>query len=206
MKFHLYGLIVGLAIVVGWGIAEKLEPRVRRGAPWIILWGIVGARAYHIVDMWSYYSQNLGQILALWNGGLGIYGGMMGGMLGLWIYYKGEFLKVMAAVVTGLPLAQAIGRIGNGVNGEFITKVIILPWWGAEAILDLILFGVMWTLRGRTPRSRVGVYLIGYGVIRFWLEFWRVDKWMWGGLGVAQWIAMASSVIGLWIWRSSVVD
>ena len=173
MIFHGYGLMVGIAIVVGWSVAEKIEPEVNKAVPGVLLLGFMGARLYHVIDMWGYYSRNLGQILAVWNGGLSIWGAIIGGVLGLWIYFKGDSLKVMAAAVTGLPLAQAIGRIGNGINGEFVQKVGILPWWGVEAILDLMLFGVMWSLRGQSSKVRVGVYLVGYALIRLVLQPYR---------------------------------
>lgn len=62
--FHLYGMFIGLAIVVGYTVAEKLEPKVGRVAPWVIGLGILGARIYHVIDFWEYYGQNLGQIVA----------------------------------------------------------------------------------------------------------------------------------------------
>lgn len=168
MIFHPYGLIIGVAIVAGWSVAEKLEPKTNKVAPWIIVGGLVGARLYHVIDLWSYYSQNLAQIVMVWNGGLGIFGGIIGGLLVWWIIDRR--LETLAAIVTGLPLAQAIGRLGNAVNGEFVQKVWILPWWCAEAILDLILFVL---LRGRTPKYRIWIYLVGYGLIRLVLQPYR---------------------------------
>ena len=71
---NLYGLIVGIAIVVGWSVGEYIEPKVSKVAPWVI-----GARIYHIIDLWGYYSDNLGQMMAVWNGGMSIWGGLIGG-------------------------------------------------------------------------------------------------------------------------------
>ncbi|MFH1244319.1 MAG: prolipoprotein diacylglyceryl transferase family protein [bacterium] len=170
MMFHLYGLVVGIAVVVWWSLAERLEPRAKTIIPWVLLSALVGARAYHVVDYWEYYGQNLGQVVAIWNGGLGIFGGIIGGMLGLWIYFKGRTLKVMGTVVIPLPLAQAIGRVGNGVNGEFTNLVAGVPWWGAEAILDLGLFCLIWQIR---PIWRIWVYLMGYALIRLVLQPYR---------------------------------
>jgi len=190
---HLYGLIVGIAIVVGWSVAEKIEPKVNKVVPWVLGLGFVGARLYHVIDLWEFYSQNLGLIVAVWNGGMSIWGGLGGGGVGLLIASSRAksrdpsttarlaarqvgMTSILGAIVTGLPLAQAIGRIGNGVNGEFVNKVWILPWWAAEAILDLVLFGIIWYM----PRAddnpplhemvRVLVYLMGYGLIRLVLR------------------------------------
>lgn len=172
--FHLYGLFIGIAIVVGWSIAEKMEPKISKIAPWVIILGIVGARVYHVVDYWEYYRQNLSQILMLWRGGLSIWGGLIGGMLGLLMYQQTnkltEMWSILGAVATALPMAQAIGRVGNGVNHEFTNLVYGVPWWGAEAMLDLMLFVL---LRGFSSKWRVGVYLVGYGFIRYFLQPYR---------------------------------
>jgi len=179
--FHLYGLFIGIAVVTGYSLAVKLEPNVEKEAPWILGFGIVGARLYHVVDLWSYYSQNWSQIVAVWNGGLSIWGGLLGGGVGLVVAQlkqansQIESQNILAAIVTALPLAQAIGRIANGVNGEFTNMVWVLPWWGAEMVLDLILFGILWYLkvRGEAPKWRVIGYLVGYGLIRYFLQPYR---------------------------------
>ena len=172
----MYGFFIGLAIVVGWSVAEKIEPKVGRVAPWVLVLGLIGARTWHVVDMWSYYSQNWSQILAVWNGGMSIWGGLIGGYVAFqFTIYNLQFTKKekwesIGAIATALPLAQAIGRIGNGVNGEFGNLVFGIPWWAAEAMLDLMLFVL---LRGRTPKWRVWIYLVGYGLIRFFLQPYR---------------------------------
>lgn len=211
---HLYGLILGIATVVWLSVAEMLDKRATKMFPWILLGAMLGARIYHVSDYWEYYQQNPGQILAVWRGGLGIWGGLLGGLGSIWIYQKlhklEDIWKLGGAIVTPLPLAQAIGRVGNYVNGEFLNRVGAVPWWGLEAGLNLGLFGWLWWL-GRTKKSLVKApqrvvagYLMGYGMIRFGLEFWRVESWKWGHLGVAQWISLVSIVIGwsLWQWQN----
>lgn len=167
---------MGIAIVVGWSLAEHLEPKVAKIAPWAIICGLVGARIWHVVDLWAYYSQNLSQIVAVWNGGMSIWGGWVGGIIGFLIgerrEERGERWRVLGAVVTAMPLGQAIGRIANGVNGEFVNRVWILPWWGMEGILDLILFGMLWGLT-LPAQVKVVTYLVGYGLIRVILQPYR---------------------------------
>lgn len=171
---------MGIAIVVGWSVAEKLEPKVGKIAPWVIVAGLVGARLYHVIDEWSYYSQNINQIMAVWNGGMSIWGGMVGGGVGLTIYHYcikslDNLWEILGAVVTAMPLAQAIGRIANGVNGEFVNQVWLLPWWSVEMVLDLLLFVVLWgiKLRGLSSQVKVVTYLVGYGLIRVILQPYR---------------------------------
>ena len=140
--FHLYGLIVGIAIVVGWSVAERIEPRVGKLAPGVIIVGLVGARIYHVIDLWDYYSLNWWQILAVWRGGMSIWGGLVGGSLAWWVIDRRW--ETISAIATALPLTQAIGRIANGVNGEFVSKVWSLPWWMTESVLDLGLFWLVY--------------------------------------------------------------
>ena len=221
-------------MVAGWSVAEKIEPQVNKAVLGVLVGGLVGARLYHVVDLWSYYSQNWAQIVMVWHGGLGIWGGVIGGGVGLWIVScrvksrdpstatrlgarQVGMTRMLGAIANGLPLAQAIGRLGNAVNGEFVNKIWILPWWSCEAILDLILFGLLFyassRAKSRDPSTAtclgarqvgmtsVGIYLIGYGTIRFILEFWRVNNWRVGGLGVAQWVSLTSIVVGLFVCR-----
>ena len=173
--FHWYGFFIGLAIVVGWSVAERIDPKVNKVAPWVLVMGLIGARVWHVIDMWEYYGQNLTQVVAVWEGGMSIWGGLIGGGVGLWIGTRnqesGVKVEMLGAVVTGLPLAQAIGRIGNGVNGEFVNKVWLLSWWACEAVLDLLLFILIWRTR---LIWRVWVYLIGYGLIRLLLQPYRM--------------------------------
>lgn len=179
--FHLYGLFIGIAVVAGWSAAEHIEPKVNKVAPWVIGLGMIGARIYHVIDLWAYYSQNLAQIVMVWKGGMSIWGGLIGGGVGFWIGSRGtqnqdlvDRWKMLGAIVMALPLAQAIGRLGNAVNSEFTNLVWVLPWWGAEIILDLILFGLIWRLRGQSSKVRVGVYLVGYVLIRLVLQPYRL--------------------------------
>lgn len=173
--FHLYGFFIGLAIVTGYSIAEKIEPRVKDGAGYVIGAGLVGARIYHVLDFWAYYSLHLNEIFYVWNGGLSIWGALIGGGISIFIYhYTNKSLNylenILGAAVTGLPLAQAIGRLGNAVNNEFTNLVFGIPWWGAEAILDIILFVIIWYL---PMKYRAVAYLLGYGLIRYLLEPYR---------------------------------
>lgn len=157
---------MGIAVVVWWGMVEKLEPKAKKMIPWVLLAALVGARVYHVIDEWAYYSQDWSRVGQVWNGGLSIWGAIGGGMLVAW----GLGLQNWAALVTPLPLAQAIGRIANGINGEFTNPVLGVPWWGMEAILDLLLFGVVWKVR---REWRTGVYLVGYLLIRLALQPYR---------------------------------
>jgi len=134
VTFHLYGLMIGLGVLVGAWVASKKDKKIWDCLVWVIGGGIIGARLYHVVDWWSYYSEHLSQIPAVWQGGMGIYGGILGGILGLWIYTRRReepnlrLLKLLDAGALGLPLGQAIARWGNYFNQELYGLPTNLPW------------------------------------------------------------------------------
>ena len=209
----MYGLIITFGILISTLLGEKIVKaslpsisltagRKERGLDqnnywstvfWVIIFGVIGARLYHVVDYWEVYSQDYNLIWQIYNGGLGIYGGVFGGLLGAFVYLviKGEPVGTwadVAAIIT--PLGQAVGRWGNYVNQELYGKPTSLPWgifiesesgyfhplFFYESFLNLILFLILWrTYRKRSLAFGRGlfltVYLLGYGVIRFWLEF-----------------------------------
>lgn len=176
MNLNIYGFIVGIAAVVWWSLAEHLEPKLKKVIPFTLLLVLIGARAYHVVEYWDYYQDNMVAILRLWEGGLSIWGAIIAGLLGVKVLSsklelrKIESSSIYSAMITPLPLAQAIGRLANAVNGEFTNPVLGIPWWGMEAILDLGLFGLLWKVR---KEWRIGVYLVGYGLIRLALQPYR---------------------------------
>ncbi|WP_433829432.1 prolipoprotein diacylglyceryl transferase [Actinoplanes sp. CA-015351] len=134
-----------LCIIAGMVVATLLmEKRLRnRGvAPWVsldmVVWavpfGIVGARVYHLITSpQDYFGAGGDPIRALyiWEGGLGIWGAVIGGALGTWIAARqiGLPFSVFAdALAPALPVAQAIGRFGNWFNNELYGKITTLPW------------------------------------------------------------------------------
>ncbi|MCX6816430.1 MAG: prolipoprotein diacylglyceryl transferase [Candidatus Beckwithbacteria bacterium] len=120
VTFHLYGLMMVLGILAGAGVASKKDKKIWDSLLWVVGGGIIGARIYHVIDLWGYYQQHLSEIPAVWHGGLGIFGGILGGVIGLGLYARNKqnFLKLLDAGAVGLPLGQAIGRLGNWFNQE----------------------------------------------------------------------------------------
>jgi prolipoprotein diacylglyceryl transferase len=135
---HMYGLMLLVAIAgcvaltgwrwVRWGGDWDLIFRV---AVWGVAAGIVGARAYHDLTSWSEVPDEWWGPFAVWQGGLGVWGGILFGCLvGAWIVYRsGQSVRLMMdAVAPGLLLAQGIGRWGNWFNQELFGKPTDLPW------------------------------------------------------------------------------
>lgn len=193
--FHLYGLIIGVAIVLGWSLMEHWEKRLGKLGWYLIPCALVGARVYFVSANWTYFDNNLSLIWRVWGGGLSIWGGIIGAGLGyLAIIYFLPDLRLtidgFAAIFTALPLSQAIGRLANYINHEFVQMVIFLPWWAMEAVLDLILFGVLIIIRKMDGRVRIGSYLVGYGGIRLFLSLWRSEDMVVAVLTVMTGVAL----------------
>ncbi len=194
---HLYGFIIGLAIIVGVNYFSQSQKVISKSKEnvflfWLLFFSIIGARLYHVIDYWSYYYQNINQIYATWNGGLGIYGALIAGVIYIFFYSlisKISFLSLLNSITPILPLCQAIGRIGNFFNHE-------IPTWWLEASLNLILFFLLKSKK-LINYSTTSLYLIGYGSIRFIIEFFRSDTWQIDSFKIAQIISLLFIIIGL---------
>lgn len=187
----LYGLIIGIAIVIGLNYFEKHQTVIPQNRLTffeigLLIFAITGARIYHVLDLWSFYSRNLILIPQTWNGGLGIFGAIIGSLLFIALFIRpGSYISLLNSITPILPLAQAIGRIANFVNHEN-------PLWWPEAISNLILFFII----RKFPQNPTAKYFIGYGVIRFVTEFWRTDTWVISHLKVGQIISIIFIIIG----------
>lgn len=197
----------------------------------IVPLGVIGARLYHVIDKWSYYSQNLPEIFG--GQGLGIFGGIVGGVIGLYIYSRWKqvsMLRWLDIFGPGLMLAQAVGRWGNFFNQELYGYPTDLPWgifideshrlagfeeythfhpmFLYESLWNFVGFGLLMIL-GRKLRDRLKdgdiflLYLIHYGIGRFILEGFKIDVWTLGGIPTARWITGIAVIaaIGLFIYR-----
>ncbi|WP_433208648.1 prolipoprotein diacylglyceryl transferase [Dactylosporangium sp. CS-047395] len=136
-----YALCIVLGIVAACYIADR-RLRARGAPPWVILdvaiwavpFGIVGARLYHVITSPEAYFGENGSILKafkIWEGGLGIWGGIAAGALGAWIACRRmnlPFAMAADSLAVALPVAQAIGRWGNWFNNELYGKETSLPW------------------------------------------------------------------------------
>lgn len=168
--------------------------------------GVVGARVYHVIDKFSYYSSNPILIFEIYNGGLAIYGAVMGILLVVlyfWFSKIPNFGYYLDSFAVTAPLAQSIGRLGNYFNSELYGKITTLPWgisipdmpgkyhplFAYESVLNVILFGLLLAIFSKSKFKSGAIlylYLAGYSLIRFLLEFLRIDPWTLGGLNVAQ--------------------
>jgi phosphatidylglycerol---prolipoprotein diacylglyceryl transferase len=225
-----YGVFIVTGIIAAIGVA-LLEARRRGEKPDHIInialisvpLGAIGARLYHVIDQWDYYMQNPGLIIG--GRGLGIFGAVIGGVLGLYIYTRWKKLSTLRwldIMMPGVLLAQAIGRWGNYFNQELYGYPTNVPWAiyidpahrlsGYENYSyfhPLFFYESMWNLAGfvflmvlgRKLKNRLldgdvfCLYLIWYGAGRFFLEGFKLDVWTLGGIPTARWITGAAVVV-----------
>ncbi len=141
LPLRAYALAIGLGIVAAWWILDRRY--TAKGGPrdtavdvalWMVLFGIVGARIYHVVSSPDAYfgaNGNPARIIEIWNGGLGIWGAIAGGAVGAAIAMRRRGLRLAPfadALAPGLLVAQAIGRLGNYFNQELYGAPTTLPW------------------------------------------------------------------------------
>ena len=216
-------IAVGTAVyLVGrWAPLLGIDPdAIYSIAIWGIIGGIIGARVVHVVDNWTFYSNSPGQILAIYAGGIAVWGGILGGFIFAAAYALRTHHPVgIIADLTApaLLIAQTIGRLGDIVNGEHCAKaadfalsfvwtnrvtdaricdngigVGVHPVIAYEMVWNLLALIVVWRLRGKIRPAGMlfALYLALYSVGRFAISFAREDK-VWAlGLQEAQYIAL----------------
>lgn len=216
-----YGVLMATGMILGTIIALKEAKRVGIKEDDVldlaiiaIPLGLLGARLYYVLFNWGYYSQNLSQILNFRGGGMAIHGALIAGILTGYVFTKIKninFFKMADAVLIGMPLAQAIGRWGNFINGEAHGGPTNLPWgilvdgvkvhptFLYESIWDLGLFIFLWLFRKKKQyEGQILVYYITlYSLGRFFIEGLRTDSLMIGPLRMAQVISLVGVIGGI---------
>lgn len=235
MMFHWYGLFLGLGIVSGvvsaqWLVSlgdSKISKQIDALALWAVIGGVIGARIYHLATDWQLYiSASFLEYFTVWWGGLGLWGAVVGGLFGALLYMRRHFftqkqiLFVIDGIGFGLPIAQAIGRIGNGMNQELFGKVTTVPWaisiqqslekYHPLFVYEMVLLMTLWLgMRWLITHKRIqlgegnilALWLMTYGSIRFLLEFLRYETAMFGVLSVAQWVSLGAGIAGFMLWK-----
>lgn len=241
LAIHFYALILMAGMLVAaWITARRAKEQgydpneVWNGLLWAIIPGLIGARIYHILTpspasglSFDYYLRNPLQMLAINQGGLGIYGGIIGAALGVFYYArrrKQPILKWFDLIAPGLAIGQAIGRWGNFVNQELYGAPTTLPWaititpekrlpgyeqyvtyhplFLYESLWSLLSFGILLLVERRfRDKLLTGdlalVYLMLYPIGRFFLDFVRLDSNGIGPLTTAQLVSLATCLVAV---------
>lgn len=213
VHIYFYGVILAFAIIAGTFVSEYVSKTffglkkevVIDLVPYLIIFGIVGARLYYCVLNSDFYLRFPTEILAIRHGGISIHGAILGGLLGLIIYakrHKISILKLADISALGLILAQAIGRWGNFFNSEAFGTPTNLPWkmyiapqyrpipyneveyfhptFLYESVLNLLIFGLLFYLIKSNKFKKDGnvalIYLLTYSIVRIFVENIRIDS------------------------------
>lgn len=247
LSFRFYGLAIALGVLAAVWLARRRwaamggDPEdITSVALVAVPAGLIGARLYHVVTDWgSRYSGSRWwpDAFEIWSGGLGIPGGIVGGALAaVWMAHRlGVPWRQMAdAAAPALPLAQAIGRLGNWFNQELFGRPTQLPWglridgdhrprqfpdvelfhptFAYEALWNLLLASLIIVVSRRVvlrPGRWFAVYVTGYGLGRLWVEALRIDDaTQLLGLRVNIWTSLIAIAGGLlWLfWRGVPFD
>ena len=236
VQIYWYSVIVLSAILIASAIFLKnakkegyKEDFLTNTIFYMIIFGIIGARLYYVLFNIGYYLKHPLEIIAVWNGGLAIHGGIIGGAICL-LYNarknKKSFLKLTDLLVPSLIIGQAIGRWGNFFNSEahgpsvsrqvlehiHIPKFIINgmnidgvyyhPTFFYESIWCLLGFILLVILSKKVKLRRgglTGIYFIWYSLARFFIEGLRTDSLMLGNIKVAQAISVFLFIAGLYL-------
>lgn len=212
---YFYGVLIGLGFLLAIVFCAKRAKRfglkeddVYDVAIWLIPCSILGARLYYVLFRFDYYREHLDELFSVWNGGLAIYGGVIAGVLTVYLVCRHKKIPVPAMLDNlcyGLLIGQIIGRWGNFLNREAFgavtdifcrmgltapdgTTVYVHPTFLYESLWNLgVLLFLLWferTGRRRFDGHCVTLYFLLYGLGRFWIEGLRTDSLYIGNTGV----------------------
>ncbi len=233
-SFYWYGILIALAALCAIYVAMKGARRygisqddIIDAALVAIPLAIIGGRLYYVAFTLPYYMEDWTRIFAVREGGMAIYGSVIGGALGVLIasrWKKIRFLSLVEAIIPALALGQAIGRWGNFFNQEaygwavhnpslqfFPLSVYINamagtadgPWhmatffYESVACLFIFVFLMVYRKKPRAPGNVALWYLLLYGIARAVIENFRTDSLMWGHLRVSQILSAALALAAL---------
>ena len=222
VTIYYYGLIIatGLILAVLYGCKRSHEFGLKEddvvdGVLWVTPFAIACARLYYCIFSWDYYGKNPIEILYIWEGGLAIYGGVLGALAGVLVFCKIKKIKVAALldlVLLGFLIGQSVGRWGNfmnreafGAETEFFLRMGLLNSRNATVIYvhPTFLYESMWNAAGflvlhnlskrRRYDGQIALcYAAWYGLGRAFIEGLRTDSLWWGPFRVSQLLAAVS--------------
>ena len=212
---YLYGVMVALAFLVGILLCARFAPKFGISTEnfydlvlWVIPLSILGARLYFVIFQADYYLSHPAEILAVWEGGLAIYGGLISGFLTTFVYCrckKLSFPAMLDVLSFGVLPGQAIGRWGNFFNREafgaetdvFCRMGLTAPDGSTIYVHPTFLYESLWNLCGlvllilfaRSGKRRydgqcILLYFLWYGLGRSWIEGLRTDSLYLGSTGI----------------------
>jgi phosphatidylglycerol:prolipoprotein diacylglycerol transferase len=233
LKIHWYGITYLVAFALAWWLGRvragehgwkksEVEELIFYGAIGLVLGGRIG---YILFYNFSAFIDNPVILFKVWQGGMSFHGGLLGGMAALWLFakrYKKGYFGVLDFAAPLIPLGLASGRIGNFINSELWGRPTDLPWAMVfpnggpfprhpsmlyEFFLEgILLFVILWwfTAKPRPMMAATGLFISGYGIFRFIVEFVRQpDAHMgyiaWGWLTQGQLLSVPLLIAGIFL-------
>jgi len=224
LTIHFYGLIIaiGLMLAVVYACRRSAEFGLKEddildGVLWITPFAIICARIYYVAFSWEEYAADPISVLYIWNGGIAIYGGVLGAVLGMAVLCRIKKVKlttVLDLIMLGFLIGQCIGRWGNFFNREafgaptdsFLRMGLLNKFTGSwEYYHPTFLYESLWNFCGfvllhflskrRQYDGQIALgYAAWYGLGRVWIEGLRMDSLYFGPFRVSQWLAGFSCI------------
>ena len=224
LTVYYYGILIGLGLLLAvWYCCKRsqefglTEDLVLDGLILVLPIAVICARAYYCVFAWHEFADNPISVLYIWNGGIAIYGGVLGAIFGMWIFSKWKKVKLAAVldlIMLGFLIGQSIGRWGNFMNREafgaetdsFLRMGLTNMYTGVTTYFHpTFLYESLWNAVGfvilhfaskkRKYDGQVALwYAAWYGLGRTMIEGLRMDSLYWGPFRVSQCLAAVSCI------------
>lgn len=218
---HWYGIIIAtgiiLAVIYCSFIGKREDVSVDTLTDTLLYTlpvAIICARAYYVIFSWEDYRDNISDVFKIWEGGLAIYGGIIGAVVSAGIFFKVKklpVLKMFDICCLGVLVGQSVGRWGNFVNAEAFGGACGYIWGmsinGGECVHPTFLYESLWNAAGllvlsyfHKKRTYYGftffLYLTWYGFGRFFIEGLRSDSLYIGSIRISQLVALVCVALG----------
>ena len=235
LRLNAYGLMIALGVIVAARIAGRRAERIGQGttedisaiAMWAVPAGVLGGRLYHVLTDYEKFQGRWFDAIKIWQGGLGIWGGVAAGVAVGWWCARRRGLDawwIISCAAPAIAIAQAIGRWGNWFNQELFGRPTTLPWalkvsssvaekagytagttfhptFLYESVGCVVLAWLLIRIERRLSPARGRLfawYVVGYTVLRFGVEGLRIDSAHHvGGLRLNQWVAVGVCAVAV---------
>ena len=233
LTIHFYGAIIALGLVLAVLYASRRsrefgikEDDLLDGVLWVTPFAILCARAYYCIFSWEQYAANPVKVLYIWEGGLAIYGGVIGAVVGVLVFCHVKKIRtatILDLVLLGFLIGQSLGRWGNFFNREafgtetdtFLRMGLMNRYTGEVTYYHpTFLYESVWNAAGflllhllSKKRKYDGQIALGYaawyGLGRTFIEGLRTDSLYWGPFRVSQLLAAVSclAAVAVLIWQ-----
>jgi prolipoprotein diacylglyceryl transferase len=232
LRVTFYGMLIAIGVAVAWQVSERRftarggdSEVLGRILARVLIFGFLGARLGYVSTHLSRFEGEWWKVIAIWEGGLALYGGLTAGAIVMVVYsrkWNSSIPHLLDSVAPAVPLAQAFGRWGNYFNQELFGTPTDLPWGveidpqhrpeaypNAEAFHPTFLYESIWNvslaffiiwLGKRYPQLSgrlIGVYFLGYAFFRFLMELIRTDTtFRFLGLSRNAWVSIGVMILG----------